>query len=131
MFDFDLRIWYFRFKCKSIAIMYLKTSDSTLHAKRYEYHYDNPASMYLFKVNNGKTKTMCETCSMLTKKTPERPWRRTLFLCLFINFEPISHILLLRFLILNKLMLAGNDYSVHWLFAQPSTNLLKKTLWRC
>ena len=29
----------------------------------------NQASMYFFKVNNRNTRTMCETCSMLTKKT--------------------------------------------------------------
>ena len=28
--------------------------------------------IYLFKVNNGNTKTMCEICSKLTIKTPER-----------------------------------------------------------
>ena len=27
--------------------------------------------IYLFKVNNGNTKTMCEICSKLTIKTPE------------------------------------------------------------
>ena len=31
-----------------------------------------PASIYLLKVNNRKTKTRCETCSNLTIKTPER-----------------------------------------------------------
>ena len=32
----------------------------------------NPADIYLFKVNNGKIKTMGEICSKLTIKTPER-----------------------------------------------------------
>ena len=32
----------------------------------------NPASIYLFKVNNGNTRTMCEPCSKLTIKSPER-----------------------------------------------------------
>ena len=27
---------------------------------------------YLFKVNNGNTRTMCEICSKLSIKTPER-----------------------------------------------------------
>ena len=31
-----------------------------------------PASIYLLKVNNRKTKTRCETCSNLTIKTSER-----------------------------------------------------------
>ena len=28
--------------------------------------------LYLFKDNNGNTRTMCEICSKLTIKTPER-----------------------------------------------------------
>ena len=32
---------------------------------------DNPASIYLFKVSNRNTRTMCEICSKLTIKTPE------------------------------------------------------------
>ena len=31
----------------------------------------NPAGIYLFKVNNGNTGTMCEICSKLTVKKPE------------------------------------------------------------
>ena len=29
----------------------------------------NPAVIYLFKVNNGNTRTVCEICSKLTVKT--------------------------------------------------------------
>ena len=32
----------------------------------------DPTSIYLFKVSNGNTRTMCEICSKLTIKTPER-----------------------------------------------------------
>ena len=32
----------------------------------------NPASNYMFKVNNRDTKTRCKICSKLTIKTPER-----------------------------------------------------------
>ena len=32
----------------------------------------HPAGIYLFKVNNRNTRTMCEICSELTIKTPER-----------------------------------------------------------
>ena len=32
----------------------------------------NPVGIYLSKVNNGNTKTMCEICSKLTIKTPEQ-----------------------------------------------------------
>ena len=38
----------------------------------------NPAGIYLFKVSNGIIITMCEICSKLTKKTPER--RHNVFL---------------------------------------------------
>ena len=30
------------------------------------------AGIYMFKVNNGNTRTRCEICSKLTIKTPER-----------------------------------------------------------
>ena len=33
---------------------------------------DNPADIYLFKVNNANTSERCEICSKLTIKTPER-----------------------------------------------------------
>ena len=36
-------------------------------------HKINPAGIYLFKFNNGSTKTMCEICSKLTIKTRELP----------------------------------------------------------
>ena len=54
-----------------------------------------PFDIYLFKVNNGNTSTMCEICSKLTKKTPERrQWRRTgIFI---VNCEQISHIILVN-----------------------------------
>ena len=31
-----------------------------------------PTNIYLLKVNNGNTRKMCEMCSKLTIKTPER-----------------------------------------------------------
>ena len=31
-----------------------------------------PSDIYLFKVNNGNNKTMCEICPKITTKTPER-----------------------------------------------------------
>ena len=33
----------------------------------------DPADIYLFKVNNGNTSTMCEICSKITIKATERP----------------------------------------------------------
>ena len=56
----------------------------------------------MFKVNNKKTRTICEICSKLTIKTPERhEWRRSgVFI---INFEDISHIVLVfRLLTLSR-----------------------------
>ena len=31
-----------------------------------------PAGIYLFKISNGNIRTMCEICSKLIIKTPER-----------------------------------------------------------
>ena len=46
----------------------------------------NPDVNYLLKVKNGNTRIMCEICSKLTIKTPERRnWRRSgVFI---VNFE--------------------------------------------
>ena len=51
---------------------------------------NNPAGIYLLKVNNRNTRTRCEICSELTIKIPERrQWRRSgIFI---VNFEHISH----------------------------------------
>ena len=47
--------------------------------------------IYLLKVNNRNTRTMCEICSKLTIKTPE--WRHWCLSGVFIvNFEHISHL---------------------------------------
>ena len=42
---------------------------------------DNPAGIYMFKVNNRNTKTRCRICSKLTIKAPERP--QPSFWCLY------------------------------------------------
>ena len=48
-----------------------------------------PADIYLFKVNLGNTRVMCETCSQSTIKTPEiQHWRR--FGVCVVNFEHIT-----------------------------------------
>ena len=73
-----------------------------------------PGGIYLFEVNNGNTRAMCEISSKLTIKTPEQHlWRR---LCVFIiNFEQISHIVLVfPLLTLNKQMPAGIYRSGGW-----------------
>ena len=57
----------------------------------------SPAGIYFFKVNNGKTRTMCEIYSKLTIKTPERRhWRRSSVF--IVNFEDISHLVLVLLL---------------------------------
>ena len=78
----------------------------------------NPAGIYLLIFNNKNTRTMCEICSKLTTKMPERrqwrrfgifiakltvkiperrPWRR--FGIFFVNFEHISHLVLVFLLL--------------------------------
>ena len=49
-----------------------------------------PVDICLLKVDNRNTRTMCEICSKLTIKTPER---------LFVNFEHISHLVLVFLLL--------------------------------
>ena len=46
----------------------------------------NPAGIYVFEVNNGSTKTMCEICSKLTIKTPQRSHLLRFGVCI-VNFE--------------------------------------------
>ena len=61
----------------------------------------NPACIRLFKFNKVNTRTMCEICSKLTIKTPERcQWRRS-GVCI-VNFEQISIIILVFSLSLSK-----------------------------
>ena len=51
-------------------------------------HY-HPAGNYMFKVNNGNTRTRCEICSKLTIKIPE--WRRAAFShCELIRWRSLS-----------------------------------------
>ena len=57
-----------------------------------------PAGNYMFKFNNGNTRTRCEIFSKLTIKTPERRhWRHSgVFLVIF---KHISHLVLLFLLL--------------------------------
>ena len=66
---------------------------------------DNPAGVYLLKVNNKNTKTRCEICSKLTIKAL-RHWRHSgVFV---VNFEHISHLALVFLLLtLNKQLPTG------------------------
>ena len=49
--------------------------------------------IYLFKVSNGYIRSMCEICSKLAIKTPERHHRRHSGVFI-VNFQQISHIAL-------------------------------------
>ena len=49
--------------------------------------------IYMFKINNKNTRTRCEICPKLTKKTPEqRHWR--CYAVFIVNFEHISQLVL-------------------------------------
>ena len=59
-----------------------------------------PVSIYLFKFNNANMRTMCEICSKLTIKTPER---HKLHCSGVFIVENISHIVIVfQMLILRK-----------------------------
>ena len=69
--------------------------------------FSKPVDIYLFKLNNGETRTVYAFCWKLTIKTAEpHQWRH---FCFFIvNFEQILHIVLVSpLLTLNKYLLAG------------------------
>ena len=70
---------------------------------------NNPANIYLFKVNNRNTRKKCATCSKLSIKTPEqRQWRRSKVF--IVSFEHIWHFFLALLLLpLSKYMLAGTS----------------------
>ena len=61
-----------------------------------------PAGIYMLKVNNRNTRTVCEICSKLTLKIPERHhWRCSgIFM---VNFEKISHLVLVFLLLILKM----------------------------
>ena len=61
-----------------------------------------PVGIYVLKVNNSNTRTMCEICSELTRNTPEQRYqgRSGVFI---VNFQQISPIVLVFLLFtLNK-----------------------------
>ena len=80
---------------------FLSSSEQKLWANGQTY----PISIYLLKVNNRNTKTRCEICSKLIRKTPERcQWRRSgVFI---VNFEHILRLVLMFLLLI--LMPVGN-----------------------
>ena len=52
-----------------------------------------PAGNYMFKVNNRNSRTMCELCSKLTIKIPERR-HDVVLVSLLITLKHISHLVL-------------------------------------
>ena len=58
----------------------------------------NPVGINMVRVNNKNTNTMCEICSKLTLKKPERrQWRRSgVFI---VNFEHILHLVIVLLLL--------------------------------
>ena len=68
-----------------------------------------PADIYLFKVNNGNSRAMCEICSKLTIKTSG--WNYWLRSDVFVaKFEEISYIFMVfPLLTWNKQMLVGGN----------------------
>ena len=56
-----------------------------------------PAGIYLLKVNNRDTRARCEICSKLRIKIPKR-WQLRRFGIFIVNFEHISHLLLVLLL---------------------------------
>ena len=52
----------------------------------------NPGGIYLFKFNNGNTKTMCEICSKLRTKTGERyHWLGNMYINVVTIFMTFSY----------------------------------------
>ena len=83
--------------------------------------------IYLFKVNNGHTRTMCQICSELTiKKRERRQWRRSGVFN--VNYEQISQIVLVfPLLTLNKKTPAGTVLLLNH-FSGCSFQITLKTL---
>ena len=75
-----------------------------------------PISIYLLKVNNRNTRTRCEICSKITRKTPKRRhWRRSgVFIVNSEHISPLVPVFLL--LTLNMYSLAGLIRSFDILF---------------
>ena len=104
MLTVNFLVWMFSFiSCYSISYQSssLFQSFSIFCSKYCIFFWIFPANIYLFKVNNKNTRKMCETCSKLTIKTPERcQWRRSVVF--IVKFEHISHLFLVFLLLIFK-----------------------------
>ena len=74
----------------SIKVAYSFSPVTSLYGKSSGSYSSFPAGIYLFKVNNGNTKTKCEIFAELTIKTPPewRQWSRSGDF--IVNFEHIT-----------------------------------------
>ena len=63
----------------------------------HQLHRCNPAGSYMSKVKSRNTRIMCKICLKLTIKTPE--WRQKKPGLLIVNFEHISHLVLVFLLL--------------------------------
>ena len=71
---------------------------SKMNLLRFATFTNNPAGIYLLKVNGRNTRTRCEICSKLTIKTLKRQqWTRSGVFT--VNFEHISHLALVFLLL--------------------------------
>ena len=73
---------------------------------------DYPSSIYVFKVNNKNTLTVCEIFSKLTIKTPEQcHWRRSgVFI---VNFEQMSYIVIIFPLFTLNMKISAEQSCIH------------------
>ena len=82
------------FKCSSNPIFTNKNLDKMSQSENMVIHmvlwfmisFSFPAGIYLIEVNNRNTRTMCEICSKLTIKIPERRQCFNLWLVLVLTF---------------------------------------------
>ena len=94
-FNIRSKFWWRAIRCEPVGK--LPILESTVK-KVDQYLSNNPASIYLLKVSNRKTKTSCEICSNLTIKTPKRN-QGCSFRVFIVNFEHFSHHVLLFLLL--------------------------------
>ena len=92
--DFSLE-----FSCERLKFLRLIFSDFPWRVQALHQY---PDVIYLLKVNNRDTRTICEICSNITTDTPKKlQWRRSSVN--IVNFEQISYIaLMFSLLTLNK-----------------------------
>ena len=93
--------------CKKGFIKQEKVKASFFSSYRPAFYTFYSAGLYLFKLNNGSTRTMLKFCSKLALKTP-KPCHKRQSGAFIVNIEQILHTtLVFSLLTLNKQMAAG------------------------